>query len=81
MAKLDVKLTGPTWVHDQIRQAGEIVELDAKIAPQFGEVQGVEVPVEAPPVEIPEETPEEVSEEVPEEKPKKSKKTKDNSED
>lgn len=45
MAKVDVKLTGPTWVNGAIHQAGEIVEMDPKIAAEFGEVQ--EIP-EAP---------------------------------
>lgn len=38
MAKVDVKLTGPTWVGGQMRQADEIVEMDPKIASQFGKV-------------------------------------------
>jgi len=71
-----VKLTGPTWVGRQIRQAGEIVELPDKLAEHFGEVQGVKK-VEAPVEAKPEETPVEVPAETPEEKPKKTKKSED----
>lgn len=43
MAKVDVKLTHPALVNGQIRQAGETVEMDPKIATQFGEVQGIDL--------------------------------------
>ena len=50
MAK--VKLTHPAFVKNAIRQAGEIVEMDDKLAPHFGELQGVpKVKAETPLVE------------------------------
>lgn len=67
---VDVKLTGPTWVHGQVRKAGEIVSMDEKLAPHFGEVQGIEIPAKP---EIPAVEAEEVEEaEKPVKKRKKS---------
>jgi hypothetical protein len=48
MAKVDVKLSHQCLVNGAIRQEGEIVELDPKIAADFGEVQGIELPAPQP---------------------------------
>lgn len=44
MAKVDVKLSHQCLVNGAIREAGEIVEMDPKLAPAFGEVQQIEMP-------------------------------------